>query len=176
MPGSFEDERSIYPNSDTQLLKQLPAQDQDVIKAGWNWLDSGQFTDFLRILDLVVAEKKHGHFNGAFNSRIGTFGQQQPYCCLTRPLWFDSTRSLPEKELKGLSEHDVLAALSVYDKRLFSQPLLRFNLQSTSLRQIKAKTWLYYYHCKWQQGFACKCRVGKTNCSGVIKVFYQALS
>jgi len=42
-----------------QLLKQLPAQDQDVIKAlqGGTGLTSGQFTDFLRILDLSSCEK-----------------------------------------------------------------------------------------------------------------------
>jgi len=47
MPRSFEDERSIYPNSDSSIVKQLPAQDQDVIKAlqGGTGLTSGQFTD-----------------------------------------------------------------------------------------------------------------------------------
>jgi hypothetical protein len=103
-----------------RLLKQLPAQDQDVIKAlqDGTGLTSGEFTDFLRILDLsTCGEEARGFQRLRLIQELGPSVSNNPTAALRDLCDLIRCEALPEKERsKGLSEHDVLAALGVYDK------------------------------------------------------------
>jgi len=72
-------------------------------------LSSGQFTDFLRILDLSSCEKKHVRLI----QELGPSVSNNPTAAL-RDLWFDSTRSLARER----TSHE--GSVGVYDKEALS--------------------------------------------------------
>jgi hypothetical protein len=103
-----------------QLLKQLPAQNHDVIKAlqAGTGLTSGEFTDFLRILDLSSCGEEARAFQRLrLIQELRPSVSNNPTAALRDLCDLIRREALPETEQsKGLSEHEVLAALGVYDK------------------------------------------------------------
>ncbi|MCL1474433.1 hypothetical protein [Argonema antarcticum] len=103
-----------------QLLKQLPAQNHDVIKAlqAGTGLTSGEFTNFLRILDLSSCEEEALEFQRLLLiQELGPSISNNPTAALRDLCELIRQEALPKTERsKGLLEHDVLASLGVYNR------------------------------------------------------------
>ncbi len=112
---------AVSPQIQTaQLLKQLPAQNHNVIKAlqAGTGLTSGEFTDFLLTLDLSgCGEEARAFQRLRLIQELGPSVSNNPTAALRDLCDLIRREALPETEhSKGLSEHEVLAALGVYDK------------------------------------------------------------
>lgn len=126
-----------------QLLNQLPAQDQNVIKTlqDATGLTSGEFTDFLRILDLsTCGEEARGFQQLRLIQELGPSVSNNPTAALRDLCDLIRREALPEKERsKGLSAHEVLAALGVYNKEALLPASSRIQLAKHVVETTEAK-------------------------------------